>query len=64
MQEKTCPRCGKKFICRHNDDITKCQCASVQLTPEARQYIAENYTDCLCANCLREILNNKLWQSF
>ena len=61
---KICPRCGAKFICRHNDDITKCQCASVQLTLEARQYIAKNYTDCLCVNCLREILNNKLWQSF
>ena len=64
MHEKTCPRCGKKFICRHNDDITKCQCASVQLTPEARNYIASEYTDCLCVDCLREILNNKLWQNF
>lgn len=64
MKEKTCLRCGSKFICRHDDDITKCQCASVQLTPEARKYIAENYTDCLCANCLRNILTNKPWLNF
>lgn len=61
MQEKSCPRCGAKFICRHNDDILKCQCATVQLTPEARQYISENYTDCLCANCLCEISESKPW---
>ena len=64
MKEKTCPRCGKKFICHHDDDITKCQCASVQLTTEARKYISENYTDCLCADCLCDILTNKLWLNF
>ena len=54
MKEKKCPRCGKQFICNH-DDIVRCQCASVKLTPEAQQYIKTHYTDCLCADCLREI---------
>ena len=60
MKEKTCPRCGAKFICRHDDDITKCPCASVQLTSEACKYISENYTDCLCVNCLRKINTRRL----
>lgn len=54
MKEKQCPRCGRTFVCNH-DDIAKCQCATVLLSAEARQYIASHYTDCLCADCLRAI---------
>lgn len=61
---KTCPRCGAKFTCHHDDDITKCQCNTVQLTQESRKYIAKNYDVCLCVKCLREILESKVWQNF
>ncbi|MGM9805248.1 MAG: cysteine-rich CWC family protein [Candidatus Aphodosoma sp.] len=54
MKNKTCPRCGKEFVCNHND-IANCQCASVHLSAEAHKYIATHYTDCLCADCLDEI---------
>ena len=51
MKEKTCPRCGKKFMCNH-EDITKCQCATVKLDSEQLKYVAEKYNDCLCHDCL------------
>jgi hypothetical protein len=35
-------------------DISKCQCYPVPLTDDERDYIARRYTDCLCANCMRE----------
>lgn len=51
---RSCPRCGKPFICR-NDDIVNCQCAAVALSPEDRAYIADRYDCCLCADCLRAL---------
>lgn len=58
MKNKTCSRCGKTFVCNH-DDIVNCQCASVKLSAEAREYVAAHYTDCLCAECLNEINEGK-----
>jgi len=52
--EKKCQRCGKSFECK-NDDILNCQCATVPLSREARDYLTERYTDCICADCLQEI---------
>lgn len=51
---KTCERCGKAFDCRP-DDIANCQCSGVKLSPETRQELAENYRDCLCVECLKEV---------
>lgn len=52
--EKTCQRCGNSFECR-NDDILNCECATVPLSAQARRYMDERYTDCLCTSCLHEI---------
>lgn len=49
---KTCPRCGAAFVCTH--DI-HCQCVGITLSPCARTYIREHYSDCLCAACLRQL---------
>ncbi|MBR1716240.1 MAG: cysteine-rich CWC family protein [Paludibacteraceae bacterium] len=54
---KYCPRCGKEFVCRH-DQPSICQCAAVQLTKEVRAYLSAHYQDCLCADCLRELSNS------
>lgn len=54
--EKACPVCGKTFNCHHDDDITKCQCATVKLNKPAYEYISQNYSNCLCADCLRKIV--------
>jgi hypothetical protein len=32
-----------------------CQCQTVYLTPEHLEYVSEQYTDCLCAACLKVV---------
>ncbi|MDE5574364.1 MAG: cysteine-rich CWC family protein, partial [Bacteroidales bacterium] len=53
--EKKCPRCGKKFECRH-EDISRCACSKVKLGKAASSHIARTYGEqCLCTACLRKI---------
>jgi hypothetical protein len=47
--------CGAKFTCMHNDEITKCQCATVHLEQKHRDYIQRHFTNCLCRCCLIQI---------
>lgn len=49
-----CPRCHTSFTCRAGD-IANCECNTVTLTDAERAYIAERYSDCLCARCMREV---------
>ncbi len=49
--EKTCPRCGAKFVCSHSAD---CWCASVTLN-DAMRKILKQYEDCICLNCLKQL---------
>lgn len=54
--EKTCPRCGATFVCKENEDIRSCQCASVRLSETTRTLLQARYEGrCLCARCLREL---------
>lgn len=46
-----CPRCGTIYECKMGS-INLCQCTTVHLTEEQRQYIGSLFSDCLCANCL------------
>lgn len=46
-----CPRCQRPFECRVGS-INQCQCQTVVLNTEQRQYIESQYTGCLCADCL------------
>lgn len=55
--EKTCPRCSRTFNCNH-EDILHCQCSKVNLTFAASHYIKNEYHDCLCGGCLRDINDN------
>jgi hypothetical protein len=63
-EQKNCPRCNAVFECKPGD-ITHCQCNGIQLREEAK-YIAEKFTDCLCAACMKamqseySIMKNKL----
>ncbi|WP_349314510.1 cysteine-rich CWC family protein [Chitinophaga sp. MM2321] len=50
----SCPRCHRSFECRV-DDIHHCQCRDVPLTAEERTFIGQQYSGCLCADCLREM---------
>lgn len=50
--KKTCPRCGKEFECVHSID---CWCVKVKLTDATKAYLKENYSDCLCKECLEKL---------
>ncbi|WP_298708516.1 cysteine-rich CWC family protein [Chitinophaga sp.] len=53
-EEKSCPRCGGGFECKVGS-IALCQCMTVTLSQEERDYIGTKYADCLCAACLKEM---------
>lgn len=62
-EEKICPRCNEKFECKVGS-ILLCQCTTVKLNEAEKDYINEKYSDCLCADCMKELRaeyhNNKL----
>ncbi len=51
---KECPKCKKEFNCR-KDEIFECHCIHVPVSARAQKFLAENYNECLCNNCLREV---------
>ncbi len=53
-EQKQCPRCGTSFECE-TGSISRCQCKTVHLTPEQREYLSERYDDCLCLACLEAL---------
>ncbi|WP_258103523.1 cysteine-rich CWC family protein [Marinoscillum sp. MHG1-6] len=50
---KKCVKCGSSFECKVGS-IHLCQCMTVTMTNEERQFLKEGYEDCLCKNCLIE----------
>jgi hypothetical protein len=54
-EPKYCPRCQAPFECKVGN-ISQCQCNGIRLTAEDKDYIASNYTDCLCRACLLAII--------
>lgn len=52
-----CAKCGLAFNC-FSENIKECFCNSISINPSALEYIKNNYTGCLCKNCLTEV--NKL----
>lgn len=50
----SCERCSVRIECRSNA-YTRCQCSTVQLSPEEIEFIGEIYDSCLCAACLSEL---------
>jgi len=51
--KKRCKRCSTEFNCRA-DRIELCSCKKVNLVNGVRDYIKDNYADCLCPKCLNE----------
>ncbi len=51
--KKICQRCATPFGCRE-DRIELCNCRRISLDNQMREYIQDNYSDCLCPNCLKE----------
>ena len=50
-EEKNCPRCNSSFECKVGD-IANCQCNTIKLSDKERDYIAAQFSDCLCAACM------------
>lgn len=55
-EPKSCERCGKYFECKPGD-ITHCQCFGITMSPEAKEWIATKYVDCICGNCMLALNN-------
>ncbi len=53
-EEKYCQRCNTVFECKVGS-ILLCQCTTVTLNEEERNYMRERYTDCLCAKCMQTV---------
>ncbi len=53
-EEKYCQRCNAVFECKVGS-ILLCQCTTVTLNEEERNYMRERYTDCLCAKCMQAV---------
>lgn len=53
-EQKNCPRCNSKFECKVGS-INLCQCTTVILNDKEREYMRENFDDCLCASCMKDI---------
>ncbi|RYD90064.1 MAG: hypothetical protein EOP54_24565 [Sphingobacteriales bacterium] len=51
---KYCPRCQAPFECKVGS-INLCQCSGIRLTPEETEFMNANYTDCLCAACIKQV---------
>jgi hypothetical protein len=55
-EEKNCPCCDASFECKVGD-IVNCQCNTVKLSEGERDFIAQRFTDCLCAACITVLKN-------
>jgi hypothetical protein len=53
-EQKYCPRCQVPFECKVGN-ILMCQCSTVALVQEERDFVAGQYDDCLCAACLQAL---------
>jgi ribosomal protein L34E len=58
---KTCNVCGKEFNC-NAADIANCQCYAVKVPGDIAAIISKRYADCLCAQCLQEIIQEETLQ--
>jgi Cysteine-rich CWC len=53
-EQKYCPRCNLQFECKAGS-INLCQCSNIYLNEEEKGFIARQFEDCLCINCLRQL---------
>ncbi|TGM61541.1 cysteine-rich CWC family protein [Leptospira vanthielii] len=53
-EEKICPNCLHIFECKVGS-ISLCQCTKVTLTLEERDYLAQQFADCLCYQCMEKL---------
>lgn len=51
--KKICARCSADFTCRE-DRTDLCQCTRTYMVPGSRDFVKDNYSSCLCHQCLKE----------
>lgn len=58
MQEKHelkyCGRCFVQFTCKVGD-VLACQCSTVSLSEQTKNFLLETKYDCLCADCMQQL---------
>jgi Cysteine-rich CWC len=58
-EEKICAKCDVAFECKVVD-IANCECSQIKLSDVAQLFLAENFSDCLCLNCLKAIVEKTI----
>lgn len=53
-REKRCQKCGRGFDC---GGLFGCWCRDVKLDKAALTALREQYSDCLCPDCLKQAAN-------
>jgi len=53
-ETKICPRCFDTFECKAGS-ILLCQCNTISLKEEESHYINQQFDDCLCINCMKDL---------
>ena len=51
---KSCSRCSTAIECRAND-ISKCDCAKIEITKETTRFLKQTNYNCLCNECLSQV---------
>jgi len=54
IKTKNCSNCGAVFSC--NDNGNSCWCNNHNLTAEQLNYLRNNYDNCLCETCIKNIV--------
>jgi len=52
-----CSKCGKDFHCQRDQEV--CWCHAWYIPKQVATDIHTMYEDCLCADCLKDILNER-----
>lgn len=53
-EKKRCPRCNEVFECKAVS-IEHCACTTIVLDENERNYMMEQFEDCLCVTCMIEV---------
>lgn len=51
---KYCGRCSAQFVCKVGD-VLACQCSTVSISQNTKDFLLETSYDCLCANCMKQV---------
>ncbi|RAJ08501.1 Cysteine-rich CWC [Chitinophaga skermanii] len=61
-ETKHCERCGTPFECKIGN-VLHCQCSGIRFNDQEKAFIAANYVDCLCRNCLLAVKREVRYKS-